>query len=317
MNGIELSEKFYEEYGRPMIEEQFPRYAEYIAAGIAGEGSECFGWDDDISRDHDYEPGFCLWIPDSLEHEIGFKLSRAYHKLPDSFMGVEHAKESLGSSGRRGVITIGEFYERFTGCPGVPETLMEWLYIPESALACSVNGKVFTDDLGEFSEIRKILNAGYPEDVRVKKIAARAVTMAQSGQYNYARCLKHGEKAAAGLALYEFTQASLSMIYLLNNKYMPYYKWAFRGARELEKLSDTAKDLETLILGTDDGRPMSEEKTGDMIEKISASVIEEMKRQDLTDGNWDYLEPHGLSAMERVKDPELGNLHVLEGGPLI
>ncbi len=313
MNGIELSKRFYEEYGRPMIDEQFPQYAGCIAAGIAGEGSECFGYDDDISKDHDYEAGFCLWIPDSMEHELAFKLSRAYHKLPESFMGVGHAKESLGSSGRRGVSTIGEFYTRFTGCPGVPETLFDWLYIPESALACAVNGEVYRDDLGEFTEVRETLSAGYPEDVRIKKIAARAVTMAQSGQYNYARCIKHGEPAAAKLALYEFTQASLSMIYLLNNKYMPYYKWVFRGGRELARLSGTVRDLETLILGTDDGCPVSEERTQDMIEQISAAVIEEMKCQDLTDGCWDYLEPHGLSAMERIKDAGLRNLHVLEG----
>lgn len=69
---------------------------------------------------------------------------------------------------------------------------MEWLYTPEHSLACAVNGRVFYDGCGEFSAVRRELEAGYPEDVRLKKMAARAVLMAQSGQYNYSRCLRRG-----------------------------------------------------------------------------------------------------------------------------
>ena len=61
MKGLELAKAYYEEYGRPMIQEKFPKYAERIAVGLAGEGSECFGYDDELSRDHDFEAGFCLW----------------------------------------------------------------------------------------------------------------------------------------------------------------------------------------------------------------------------------------------------------------
>lgn len=34
-----------------------------------------------------------------------------------------------------------------------------------------------------------------PEDVRRKKLAARLIFMAQSGQYNYSRCLGHKSRA--------------------------------------------------------------------------------------------------------------------------
>ena len=67
-NGLELCEAFYEEYGRPMILQKFPEYEKMIAAGLVGEGSECFGFDDQTSRDHDFGPGFCLWLTDP---EIG------------------------------------------------------------------------------------------------------------------------------------------------------------------------------------------------------------------------------------------------------
>lgn len=333
MKGLELSELFYREYGRDMIADLFPEYENVIAVGVAGEGSDCFGYDDEISRDHDFEAGFCLWIPDRLEHELEFKLSRAYGRLPEEFYGVKRAKQSLWGRNRRGVILTGEFYSRFTGCPGAPKTLMEWLGTPEYSLACAVNGAVFRDDLGEFSAVRRELSAGYPEDVRLKKIAARAALMAQSGQYNFERCLRHGEAGAARMALHEFVQNGLSMVFLLNHRYMPYYKWAFRAARELPAYSEIAERMERLLLGdqAEGGRGarspradaasheaerlsgLDEAAVLEQIETISGGIIEALRGQGLTDGSWDYLEPHAFEVMERIHDGTLRNLHVMEG----
>ncbi len=54
MQGLELTRLFFEECGRPMLEEQFPDLLPFLAAGLFGSGSECFGYDDEISRDHDF-----------------------------------------------------------------------------------------------------------------------------------------------------------------------------------------------------------------------------------------------------------------------
>ena len=70
--GLELAKQYYETYGRPMIAEQFPQYEERIAVGLVGPGSECFGFDDEISRDHDFEAGFCLWVTSEDEEAVGF-----------------------------------------------------------------------------------------------------------------------------------------------------------------------------------------------------------------------------------------------------
>ena len=58
MNGLELSEKFYIEYGVPMLQNEFSHLESVVAVGLMGSGSECFGYDDEISRDHDFDPGF-------------------------------------------------------------------------------------------------------------------------------------------------------------------------------------------------------------------------------------------------------------------
>ena len=89
MTGLELARAYWETYGIPMLHDQFPEYEEIIAAALTGGGSECYGFDDEVSRDHDFEPGFCLFIPgeEIVDRRTAFLLERAYAKLPAEFEG--------------------------------------------------------------------------------------------------------------------------------------------------------------------------------------------------------------------------------------
>ena len=46
MRGLEEARALYEEFGVPMLERQFPQLVGRIAVGLAGHGSECYGYDD-------------------------------------------------------------------------------------------------------------------------------------------------------------------------------------------------------------------------------------------------------------------------------
>ena len=70
MKGLELSRAYYEEYGKPMIDTQLAQYKPYLAAGLVGEGSECLGFDDELSTDHDFGPAFCLWMWDKRRRAV-------------------------------------------------------------------------------------------------------------------------------------------------------------------------------------------------------------------------------------------------------
>ncbi len=89
MKGLELSRKYYFAYGKGMLEEKFPMLAGRVAAGLAGQGSECLGFDDGISRDHDYGPSFCLWLTREDYEKYGNAMREEYRKLPQDFKGQD------------------------------------------------------------------------------------------------------------------------------------------------------------------------------------------------------------------------------------
>ena len=63
MKGLELSRAYFESHGLPMLKEQFSEVMPFLSAGLVGSGSEVLGYDDEISEDHDFEPGFIIFIP--------------------------------------------------------------------------------------------------------------------------------------------------------------------------------------------------------------------------------------------------------------
>ncbi len=307
MRGLDEARAFYEEKGAPMIKSRFPQYESRIAVGLAGHGSECFGFDDELSRDHDFEKGFCLWIDDETDLAIGVELSRAYRQLT----GRGETERSAMAERTVGVRRISDFYRRYTGSSGAPESWQQWMSLPSWALAEAANGQVWRDDQGSFSAQRELILHGMPEDVRKKKLAAGCVRMAQSGQYNYSRCLQHGQEGAAMLALGEFVNSACSVIYLLNRVHMPYYKWQFRGMDALPRLSDMRHALEFLLTGANDKE--GQRLKAAVTEDICTAVIKELHSQHLSCSGGDYLEPHAFNIMRQIESPQIRALHIMEG----
>ena len=156
---------------------------------------------------------------------------------------------------------------------------------------------------------RRALLARYPEDIRRKKLAGNLLLMAQSGQYNYMRCIRHGEGAAAQLAVTEFAKSTINVLFLLNGQYQPYYKWTFRALRALPRLSLLAELLEYLIT-TDNDNGMYEEKYA-VIEDIAKDVMDELKRQEMTAADCRDLEKHAYSVNDSIQNAAVRNLHIL------
>ncbi len=247
MNVIEKNRRFYEEYVAKLIQDQFAEYEDRIAVGIAGEGSDCFGYDDVLSRDHDFGTGVCLWVTDGDMDRFGYKLSIAYNELVDS---VERSYYTDRLRERRGVMTIHDFYSDIlqVDCDTSNCQLSEesWYRLDHSCLKTATNGAVFRDDLGEFSAFRQLLLDYYPDRIWRMRIAEQLHEFAAALQVNYARCMTRTDTVAAELCRAQGLKAAMELYFLLSREYPPYYKWTFRALTQMDRegrFSDSIQKL--------------------------------------------------------------------------
>ncbi|MBR5360126.1 MAG: tetratricopeptide repeat protein, partial [Lachnospiraceae bacterium] len=193
--GLDICRSYYEKFGAPMIHEKFGAYEDKIAVGLFGEGSDCFGFDDEISRDHDWGPGFMILIRRGIYDEIGEALRQAYDELPDEYLGYRRYKTAEGD-GRVGVICIEDVLCRY-----LPElfgdndrsdlaSALGWLndkelidsisgnrleYVHETLLAQFVNGQIWRDDTGVITAIRDKVAQYYDDAVWLHKLGVSLI----------------------------------------------------------------------------------------------------------------------------------------------
>ena len=294
MKGLDEAQKFFEGYGKELLESQFADCCERVAAGLVGHGSECFGFDDELSKDHDFGVGFCLWLTDEDYEKYGFRLSRAYTKLVRAHGGGVEVNGGMFVG--KGVHTVKEFYTYYVG-QQLPESNFEWMAIDDEYLAEATNGRVFCDTYGLFTDMRtKLLSR--PDDVRLKKLAIALLGAAQSGQYNLPRCLKRTERVAAMQSLSRFVDCVIASAYLICNKYKPYYKWAHKGMYDLpmfERLADMLDKLVCLPL----------EQTPTLVEDICALLQQRLRNDGLSERTENFLEPYAYCVNGKIADINL------------
>ena len=201
-----------------------------------------------------------------------------------------------------------DFFLDKVGAPDGMLSMEGWLSVPEQGLAEATNGCLFFDRYGEVSAIRERLRC-YPENIRLKRLCGNLLLMAQAGEYNYARCLAHGEQAAAQLALYEYVESAVSAVFLLNQKYKPFYKWCFRAMRSLARLGDLEENMASLLYSRNDGE-MPQRKLA-TIREINRKLIGILRDDKLTKADTDDLEAHAYSVNDRITDPAIRNMHIL------
>lgn len=312
MNGLELAKEYYTVYGKPMLETDFKDILPYLAIGFVGKGSEHFGFDDLVSRDHDFEPGFCIFLPgeEVVNRRQEFLLERGYAKLPKELHGVKREWMAPVGGKRNGVLRIQDFYQSLVGSSNGDFSLNQWLHLPDYALAEAVNGEVYEDYYGEFSSIREKIKK-MPEDVVLKRIAGNILIMAQSGQYNFQRCIAHGELEAAQFAITEFVQSSMKVIFLLRGAYMPYYKWSFHALRQLDVEDVYTSNLSFLLCADSCSEQHVHEKI-EKIEQVCTNIEMELLKRNWIEHVEKNIEASAYDVNAHIRDNEIRNMHIME-----
>lgn len=314
MSTIEICREFYEGFGADMIHNCFPEYEKRIAVGLVGEGSECFGFDDAISRDHDFGLGFCMWLNKEDYAAIGEQLQKAYHQLILR-EGIRLATRIWGPSAsiynpridqRRGVMEIASFYGGILKMRPDLELILDkhhWLYAEERWIATAVNGAVFRDDEGTFTRVRESILSYYPQKIFLFKLAEQLHLFSHGGQSNYPRMMARKDIVTSALCIQQTVNSAMTIAYMLNRAYTPYYKWMRKGLEQMPVLSEMIPLLEKLVSlpvqsEVWEGKTYSatqvnmEDQVIQTVEEIAGLIVRELNRQGIITGRERFLESY-------------------------
>jgi len=249
---IDDSRDFWAEIVLPLLHSHFPDETRHIAAGFFGYGSEVLRLDDQYSTDHHFGLRVNILLPEALKASKGQAIEDglAAH-LPQTWRGRELRE---GYTRTKGVeLASLEHHLRSTiGLDHPPQTLTEWLKIPEEDITHIVAGEVWHDPSGGFTAIRDTLAAYYPEPVRLRRLAHWCRYFSGMGVYALKRALLRDNQLYASTTFARSLRWGVQIAFLLDRRYYPYDKWMTEmfhrlprmGAR-LAHIVDEAPRLET------------------------------------------------------------------------
>ncbi len=294
IKGLEISKRYFYDIVLPEFEKSLKDILPLCAFGLVGEGSECYGYDDELSQDHDFGPSVCIWLRKDDYLKYKDRINEVLKNLSKTYLGFQELKESEWGHNRRGLLNIDDFYFKFIGSANPPQTINDWQKIPETALSTVTNGEVFLDNLGEFTKIREQLLNYYPKAIRQNKIATRLMNISQHGQYNYVRCLRRNDLVAANQCLYLFVDEVMHLVFLLNRRYKIFYKWANRALLDLKILGNEIHKLLQDMVFAQNKIPY--------VKKICKVLADELRNQKLTDCESEFLGDLGVDIQKNIDD---------------
>lgn len=250
--GLKLSELFYREAVKPILDEHFTGLK--YSSALLGSGSDVLGYDNTISTDHMWGPRLYLFVEEAgyqnlaeqLIRQLGENLPRTFYGYPTNFgppdtIGVRLAEYSENGPVRPliEIRTLQGYFEEYVGFnPYQDLELLDWLTIPEQKLLATTKGQIFYDGLQELTLIRQKL-AYYPHDIWLYLLAAQWTTISQEEAF-MGRCGDIGDELGSQLIAARLIHDLMKLCFLMERQYAPYSKWfgtAFSRLRCAAKLN--------------------------------------------------------------------------------
>jgi hypothetical protein len=107
-------------------------------------------------------------------------------------------------------------------------------------------------------------------------------------------------------------EATISLVYLLNRRYRPFYKWMHRGVRELPILGRSCHES-LAELCAEPARPgdavyaLREQR----IEEFAALIIARLREERLSGSDSDFLLDHAHAIQKNIENQALRSLPVM------
>jgi hypothetical protein len=265
--GLALSRRLWDLRGRPLLERL--GLLESCAVGCIGSTSQNAGLDDAASRDHAWGPHltFCLFPENwDADHQ---RLEEAVAAMPDEADGVAWVGGGSAESRRTGVRQVIPFLRGLTGLRERPPDAAAWLphldagsFLGRSwqeRLFDAGQGQVFHDPGGRFTALWRDWTAYVPEDIQRALLARSLFRVWNAGpEYNLTRIHARGDPLAFSLCLARFVDEAIALAFILEGRYVPYYKWRVAHFRRLLGVSDQLRyGLDALVAERDTTRQLS------------------------------------------------------------
>jgi hypothetical protein len=225
MRGAELSHDFYVDAVRPVLDVVLVNMGH--AAALVGRGSEVLGFDDLMSRDHDWRARVNIFLPAGTGpgdiQKIGLEVSR---RVPPSFHGVSTE------------CTVDTFAHYVASQLNIDVTTpihaADWITLQPHRLRALAASVVHHDDIGVSDGLLAL--SYYPKDVWLYLLAAAWWRLHPEfnlvGRTGYV-----GDDLGSAVLAAALVKQLMGLCFLVERTYPPYSKWLGSAFQQLTSSS--------------------------------------------------------------------------------
>jgi Domain of unknown function (DUF4037) len=241
LSGGALAREFHADVVGPLLAQAMPglRYA----AGRLGSGSDVLGFDDAMSRDHDWGCRLTVLVDEPDRAVVPQVRQLLERELPDSYRGFPVRFPVTWDPSRTHnveVATVAGFAASRLGVDPTSElSAADWLILTGQSVLEVTAGPIFTDRTAALAQVRAKLT-WYPPDVERYVLAAGWQRLSQEMPM-VGRTAERGDELGSRLLSARLADDLMSLAFAVCRRWPPYPKWrgtAFRALPVAAGLGD-------------------------------------------------------------------------------
>jgi Domain of unknown function (DUF4037) len=243
MSGSELSRRFYADVVAPLLAEAMPGLG--YAAGRLGSGSDVLGFDDAMSRDHDWGCRLTLLVDEPDRDAVPQITALLERRLPESYRGYPVRFPLTWDSAlthKVEVATVAGFTVSRLGVDPARElSVLDWLVLTGQGVLEVIAGPVFADRTSELAPVRTMLR-WYPPDIERYVLAAGWQRLTQEMPM-VGRTADSGDELGSRLLSARLAGDLMWLAFAVSRRWPPYPKWRGTAFQALDVAADLAGPL--------------------------------------------------------------------------